>query len=300
VIHFSHVYTFEHKSNAMSTCGLLSVTKPIITVSKGSGTYELACSSIESKMISKKTVAGEANTGRGDEGFKQRRRLLQDEPKVQLPVGLSSKTLRDASRSMKDKVIPVSFVSSSSTGGPSTPNSRSNVTNIMRLNDLNRGCSEICNTAIQGRKSLFYPEIIKNVNCPALMSNHHIDASRPIGPAPEIPPEMMPAFTYHGVVPVVPHSVAGYKGKLFNQQYMGGEALSSVWKKTLVDFWKTQCSKNNLWGNYGKTDTNNVFVALNSMKSVTRGGHLLVIGSENPWLESCALAAGAKHVTTLG
>jgi hypothetical protein len=111
---------------------------------------------------------------------------------------------------------------------------------------------------------------------------------------------MMPAFTYHGVVPVVPHSVAGYKGKLFNQQYMGGEALSSVWKKTLVDFWKTQCSKNNLWGNYGKTDTNNVFVALNSMKSVTRGGHLLVIGSENPWLESCALAAGAKHVTTLG
>ena len=30
-----------------------------------------------------------------------------------------------------------------------------------------------------------------------------------------------------------------------------------------------------------------------------RNGHVLVIGSENPWLEACALAAGARLVTTL-
>ena len=30
-----------------------------------------------------------------------------------------------------------------------------------------------------------------------------------------------------------------------------------------------------------------------------RGGHVLVIGSENPWIEACILHAGARHVTTL-
>jgi hypothetical protein len=37
---------------------------------------------------------------------------------------------------------------------------------------------------------------------------------------------------------------------------------------------------------------------LKRMASVKRG-HVLVIGSEDPWLEACALEAGATRVTTL-
>ncbi|EKX32407.1 hypothetical protein GUITHDRAFT_82324 [Guillardia theta CCMP2712] len=35
------------------------------------------------------------------------------------------------------------------------------------------------------------------------------------------------------------------------------------------------------------------------MNRTVKGGHVLVLGSENPWVEACVLAAGAKRVTTL-
>ena len=271
-------------SNAVSTCGLLSVTKPVISVSKGSGTYEMACSSIDAKMISARTkVAGERDKG-------EERRRLQEELGSSLETEFSRKVV-DYSQFTRTAELATS---------PSTVVNSSSSLHLKRLEDLRSGCYDICDTSLQGRKARFFPEITKRVNCPALMANHHIDASRPLGPAPEIPLEMMPAFTYGGLVPIVPHTEKGYNGKLFNQHYSERAAQMPVWKKTLVEFWKTQCEKNNLWGSYGQSDTNNVYKALKLMKSVTGGGHLLVIGSENPWLESCALAAGAKKVTTLG
>jgi len=244
----------------------------------------MACSSIEAKMISARTkVAGERDKG-------EERRRLQEEVGSSLETEFSRKVV-DYSQFTRTAELATS---------PSTVVNSSSSLHLKRLEDLRSGCYDICDTSLQGRKARFFPEITKRVNCPALMANHHIDASRPLGPAPEIPLEMMPAFTYGGLVPIVPHTVKGYNGKLFNQHYAGRTAQMPVWKKTLVEFWKTQCEKNNLWGNYGQSDTNNVYKALKLMKSVTGGGHLLVIGSENPWLESCALAAGAKKVTTLG
>lgn len=162
-----------------------------------------------------------------------------------------------------------------------------------RVTELMKDCGDICNTSLSGSPSLFYPLIRKNVNCTGILLNRAIDAGRPTGPAPQIPKSYLPFFTYNGRVPILP-----YSGGIFNDQYLGGAAKSSVWQKELIEEWKRNCSMRNLFGNYGFDETNHVFDGLLRMQTV-RGGHVLVIGSENPWVESCVLAAGASLVTTL-
>lgn len=71
-----------------------------------------------------------------------------------------------------------------------------------------------------------------------------------------------------------------------------------MWNHTQVENWKRDCSEGTLEGNYGASETMIVFKSLQKMMGL-RNGHVLVIGSENPWLEACVLAAGASIVTTL-
>ena len=166
-----------------------------------------------------------------------------------------------------------------------------------RLDKIKSGCSEICNTSISGTPSLYFPAITKHVNCSLLIQNTAIDESRPVGFPPDIPIEMVPLFSYDGRV-----ELGRYDGQfgatLLNDQYLGSNASMAIWKKGLVNEWKSKCTFGTLEGNYGKNETAYVYSGLLRMKTV-RGGHVLVIGSENPWLESCALAAGAAKVTTL-
>ena len=146
---------------------------------------------------------------------------------------------------------------------------------------------------MEGYPSAYFPEIRKRVNCPALLRNSAIDGGRPAGPPPSIPSEMMMFFTYGGRVPIVP-----YGGGMLDNHYFGKTAEMPVWRKDLVEDWKLKCANGNLEGTYGLDETMHVYQGLLRM-STLKNGHLLVIGSEKPWLESCALAAGAAKVTTL-
>eukprot|EP00277_Geminigera_cryophila_P046361 CAMPEP_0173085158 /NCGR_PEP_ID=MMETSP1102-20130122/21318_1 /TAXON_ID=49646 /ORGANISM="Geminigera sp., Strain Caron Lab Isolate" /LENGTH=350 /DNA_ID=CAMNT_0013964109 /DNA_START=335 /DNA_END=1387 /DNA_ORIENTATION=+ len=155
------------------------------------------------------------------------------------------------------------------------------------------GCSDICNTTIVGKNGIFFQQLTKNVNCSALWQNAAIDQSRPIGPAPEVPPEFKNFFDYNGRV-----RMRRWSGGLLNQQYSGGKAKSPVWKQDQIDMWADECGKGTLNGNYGLSATRSVYEGLLKMNSL-QGGHVLVLGSEIPWIEACILRAGARHVTTI-
>ena len=58
-----------------------------------------------------------------------------------------------------------------------------------------------------------------------------------------------------------------------------------------------QCGQGTLSGTYGITETNNLVEALKLMDM--QGSSILVIGSEMPWVEACALSLGAREVTTI-
>jgi hypothetical protein len=84
-----------------------------------------------------------------------------------------------------------------------------------------------------------------------------------------------------------------------NQAYLGGKSHTPVWTKDVVDKGIRSCSNNSLGGTYGVEVVVELNKGFERIKSDIVGGRVLVIGSENPWLESCALSAGAASVVTL-
>ena len=156
-----------------------------------------------------------------------------------------------------------------------------------------QGCGDICNTSITGKHGIFFEQITKKVDCSAIWRNTAIDESRPIGPAPDVPSKFLNLFNYNGQV-----QITKFSRGLLNQQYAGGKAETSIWKQDQIQQWADDCGKGKLNGNYGISATRSVYEGLLKMPSL-KGGHILVLGSENPWIESCILRAGARHVTTI-
>ena len=156
-----------------------------------------------------------------------------------------------------------------------------------------KDCGDVCNTSMPGVRSKFFPYIKKQVKCDALWKNKHIDASRKIGPAPSMPHHLRKHYTYSSKVPI-----QNYSRGLLNQQYAGAKALTPVWTAEHIDAWSKKCAEGTLKGNYGTATTQAIFHSLQQIPRV-RGGNVLVVGSENPWIESCVLQAGASHITTL-
>jgi hypothetical protein len=86
--------------------------------------------------------------------------------------------------------------------------------------------------------------------------------------------------------------------RYFDQKYLMSSAKTSTWTRDLVSSWTKLASKGKLKGNYGITETNHLRNALKHARGI-RDGRVLVIGSENPWVEACVLEAGASSVVTL-
>ena len=52
-------------------------------------------------------------------------------------------------------------------------------------------------------------------------------------------------------------------------------------------------------GAYGSDETECLYDTLHGYKDAILDKHVIVVGSETPWVESILLAMGARHVTTL-
>lgn len=111
-------------------------------------------------------------------------------------------------------------------------------------------------------------------------------------PPREIPAHLHDEFTFGGRVRVEPHP-----GGPFNQRYLGSTAATAEWSRELVDDWKAKCEAGTLDGTYGTASTNALRDALLHVN--IEGAHVLVVGSERPWVEACLLSRGAKIVTTI-
>ena len=70
-----------------------------------------------------------------------------------------------------------------------------------------------------------------------------------------------------------------------------------LWPASLVDEWIADCRHGWIHGSYGYAESQLAYQALQQMS--LGGKHIVVFGSERPWLEACALAAGASKVTTI-
>lgn len=158
---------------------------------------------------------------------------------------------------------------------------------------LLRGCGDLCKLgAGTFSPSLFFEKRAVSVNCSAIFgSDVFIQRGHGELEAPSaIPAELISEFTMEGKVEI--------KSKYSNQIYLAKDAKTSRWSSELVDEKVALAALGKLEGNYGTTETNYLRRALRRAPGIS-GGRVLVIGSENPWVEACVLEAGASSVVTL-
>jgi hypothetical protein len=172
-------------------------------------------------------------------------------------------------------------------------NNTSNSYYQCRRKALLRGCSEICNTSIAGEPSRYFDFVSKHVDCDGLWMNEEIDAGASDGqwPPPAYPPGVfVKDFTQQGKIRL--DRVAHHA-----QRYSGGDAHVSEWMEADIEQQVESARRGSLHGTYGAESTNELRLGLKRMN--LKGKYVLVIGSERPWVEACALEAGAAQVWTL-
>lgn len=158
------------------------------------------------------------------------------------------------------------------------------------------GCGALCDHTIVGKPGPFFNFVSKPVDCYALFNNSFNDAPATRWPPPErIPDILFDDFTMGKQIDVQ------YKYEML--RYSGANAAENVWKKEDIDQLIIQVKNSTLEGTYGRKETNIAKHAIREAcikhKQCVKGLHVLVIGSERPWLEALLLAEGAARITTL-
>lgn len=159
------------------------------------------------------------------------------------------------------------------------------------LTKIKRDCGELCDTSRKGYPGPYFDHVEAPVNCKALFQNEYIDRNHGLPKAPtKIPDELLDEFTMQKRIPV--------QYKYYDQQYFGNKARDYLWSYDLIENWLSLAKQGKLKGNYGISETNALRDGLKRAVGI-KDGRVLVIGSENPWVEACVLEAGAKEVVTL-
>ena len=183
--------------------------------------------------------------------------------------------------------------------------------NVAKQNlvEIRKSCGEICETDIEIERSTggkFYKSLKKRFDCEALWSNPLIDEpSRFCSPPSIVPKWLKPQLTYNGRVGLEQYYFDAEPGLTFHVrsnilskkgQILELKSFQEYWTKQSIEDQMEYARKGWLAGSYGKAVLNEMKEAIDNYMDV-KDKHILVIGSEKPWIEVLLLLAGAQHVT---
>lgn len=166
-----------------------------------------------------------------------------------------------------------------------------------RLDRVRETCGELCsinnlrdfNNKAQNING--YPTFTANIDCDRLIADEDIDASDFSFPT-EIPEELVSYYTLDGLIPIKPFP------RFYKDAYLGKEARSNIWSKEEIEQKIEQAREGILKGTYKWSGL--TFDVKSKLEELDlKGKSILVIGSEDPWVEVICLALGAAKVTTL-
>lgn len=170
-----------------------------------------------------------------------------------------------------------------------------NSDNNQILSVLN-SCGEICDESSQNIKSIRERNVtyrhvkISTERCQALFKSHFMFQSSNLRQAPKrVPDNLQQYFTMNNQIEL--------KSLYFNNVYLGNSRRNLKWTKQMISNDIEKIKNGTLFGTYGYDRTNDLFKLLKFVD--INEARVLVIGSEKPWVEAAALAAGAKEIVTL-
>lgn len=150
-------------------------------------------------------------------------------------------------------------------------------------------CGDVCDTAKVGKKEggKYYDVIEKDVDCRRIFQSPDL-MEKPVSygdpPARAVPNALKSNFTYNGRIK-------------YSYLYKADQETvdNLVWTEEDVD---NRIRSGDIKGSYGQGVVQE-FRSYFQNRVDIRDQHVLVIGSQTPWVEALALEAGAKRVTTL-
>lgn len=180
-----------------------------------------------------------------------------------------------------------------------------------RLRRVQLACGQLCNmSAANLIPGGAFGQVRQRIDCNALWNEEAIDAQRETSEAPaSVPAAWLDEFSMGGRYPFSSfcsdhlrhqkkrHPSCRPSGVL-DAKYLGGSALHSRWARATVDALVAQAQAGTLEGTYGRGEVARLRDGL-SREGGIKGASVLVIGSENPWVEALCLSLGASNVTTL-
>jgi Caenorhabditis protein of unknown function, DUF268 len=167
---------------------------------------------------------------------------------------------------------------------------------FQRLDRIRAVCGVLCElTTVEDLRrytvevpgSIFPMVRARPVDCPAILGSEDIDAAD--NSIPSIPDELKPFYTFDGTIAI--------SGEAPLKNVYLGDPKATVWTKKAVDQAVAEAKHGTLDGTYGVAASTRVRNEIADLP--IRGSSVLVIGSENPWVEAILLHLGAAKVTTL-
>ena len=170
---------------------------------------------------------------------------------------------------------------------------------FLNLEKLQRDCGQVCNTTVKPVEAGKYYDVIKkDFDCFNLFESDAIDSrdketisemKKPLNYV-ELPKRIRDLYTYQKRVQV-------------RDFYMNDAQISSnhpVWTVQMINGFRAKVRQGQPFSGYGTPAALDVYRHLRDhMSEVVSGGHVLVIGSQTPWIEAILLEVGAAKITTV-
>lgn len=159
-------------------------------------------------------------------------------------------------------------------------------------------CGDLCDTSEEAKyqeaTGKYYKQLRKDFSCQKLWSTPQIDASSGFCYAPTtLPKWLAPEYSYAGRVL--------FKSKYFDESqpdYDLEGRFGHLWTKDAIEKTIGYHRSGYLRGNYGKEAVDAIERNIRGHMDV-EGKHILVIGSQTPWVEVVLLSNGVGHITTM-
>jgi hypothetical protein len=124
--------------------------------------------------------------------------------------------------------------------------------------------------------------------CETFIAMEEVDASDASFPE-EIPLELRPVYTFNNSIKIRPN------GTFYRQAYLDSRTIT--WSKEMIDDMIQKARAGTLKGTYRLSTSQRLQAKLQQLP--IQDARVMVIGSENPWVEVICLSLGAAHVATL-
>ena len=160
------------------------------------------------------------------------------------------------------------------------------------IQSIKKLCGEVCETQVDylPQSGKYFPNIWKNFDCPQLFKHDWNQMGAEFSTPPKwtsLSFDIQKQLTWDGMF----HLAIHYMNDNF-------QIPAKKWTQNMVEEFQRNFQDGTLFGNYGVDNVNRISKIIDD-KMQLKDKHVLVIGSETPWLESMLLTKGAKMVSTL-